>query len=125
MFGAIAQPGLARFCQGRDKAAPAEPWRGEAAGVGIHGRGTRYNTLQPNMPSKFATRTAWASRGASFSATRPRFPTRREIAIFTPIHAISPRISQILSVFGDNLVVIRRVIGVENAIQHQRFNRCQ
>jgi len=84
-----------------------------------------YHQRLPNMPSKFATRTAWASRGASFSATRPRFPTRREIAIFTPIHAISPRISQILSVFGDNLVVIRRVIGVENAIQHQRFNRCQ
>ena len=36
-----------------------------------------------------------------FSATRPRFPTRREIAIFTPIRVISPRF-QILSVFGDN-----------------------
>src|SRR6266853_6795493 len=58
----------------RDKTAPAEPWRGEAAGVGIHGRGTRYNTLQPNMPSKFATRTAWASRGASFLGHPPAFP---------------------------------------------------
>ena len=61
-----------------------------------------YHQRLPNMPSKFATRTAWASRGASFSATRPRFPTRREIAIFTPIQVISPRFSQILSVFGDN-----------------------
>jgi len=34
-------------------------------------------------------------------------------AIFTPIQVISPRFSQILSVFGD------RVIGVENGIQQQ------
>src|SRR5260221_14636348 len=48
----------------RDKAAPAEPWRGEAAGVGIHGRGTGYNTLQTPaaMPSTSAASMAMEVR---------------------------------------------------------------
>jgi len=75
-----------------------------------------YHQRLPNMPSKFATRTAWASRGASLLGHAPAFP-------YAPRncnrHGRFRLFRRDFLRFFQYLVIIRRVIGVENAIQQQ------